>query len=73
MKKSKIISIICGIGILATIVIMIINIGNVALEFCSHNDWSLGVESAVRIHALVYGIIIGVFTTILVVLNLLKK
>lgn len=73
MKKNKIISIICGLVIIITIIIMTNRLGTVAQNFCMHMDWSLGVEGAVQTTAMFYGIIIGIFTIVLVLINTLKK
>ena len=73
MSKSKIVSIICGLGIFITTILMVIRLGKVAYDHSMHPEWSLGVSSAVQITAGLYGIVICIFAIILVVLNLLKK
>ena len=73
MKKSKIISIILGLLIIVTIIIMVSNLGNVAYEHSIHDDWTLGVVGAVQITATLYGILIGILSSILVLINLLGK
>ena len=74
MNKSKIVSIICGLGIIITTIIMIINLPLIAQENSLHqNDWSLGVKLAVQIMSTIYGVIICIFTIILVLVNVLKK
>lgn len=73
MSKNKIISIISGLGIIITTIIMVIRLGNVAYEHSMHPEWSLGVSLAVQITATLYGIVICVFAVILVLSNLLKE
>ena len=74
MGKNKIASIICGIGIIITTIIMIIRLGMVAYEHSLHQlDWTLGVEAAVQITGIFYGIVIGIFTIVLVLINILRK
>ena len=74
MKKNKIVSIKCGIGIIITTIIMIIRLPLIAQEFSIHQtDWSLDVESAVRMTAIMYGVVICIFTIILVLANILKN
>ena len=73
MKKSKIISIILGLVIIITTIIMVFHLGNVAYEHSIHSDWSLGVVGAVQITATLYGIIICILSSILVLINLLGK
>lgn len=73
MKKSKIVSIICGLGIIITTIIMIIRLPLIAQEHSIHQDWTLGVKGAVQIMSTMYGAIICIFTIILVLVNVLKK
>lgn len=73
MKSSKIVSIVCGIGIIVATIVMIIRLGEVAQEYQFHSDWSLGAVNAIKITAQSYGAVICFFTIILVVINVLKK
>ncbi len=74
MSKSKVISIISGLGIIITTIIMIIHLGKVTQEHLIHeNEWSLGVVGAVQTTATLYGIVICIFDIILVLTNVLKK
>ena len=73
MKKSKLISIILGLLIIVTIILMVFHLENVAYEHSIHDDWSLGVVGAVQITATLYGIIICILSSILVLINLFGK
>lgn len=73
MNKSKVISIMCGLGIIITTIIMIFNLKNVAYEHSMHPEWSLGVSNAVQIVAIIYSVVICIFTIILVLTHLLNK
>ena len=73
MSKSKIVSIISGIGIIVTTIIMVIHLKKVCYEHVMHPEWSLGAWNAVQITATLYGVVICVFAIILVVLNLFEK
>jgi len=73
LKGNKILTIISGLGIIITTIIMIIHLGNVAYEHSIHQDWTLGVVGAVQITATLYGAIIFVFTIIMILSNLLMN
>lgn len=74
MKKNNIASIICGLVIIITTIIMIFRLGFVANEQCLHaSEWTLGVSDAVQMTTSIYGIIIIGFTIALVIINVLKK
>lgn len=73
MNKSKVISILCGLGIIITTIIMIFNLKNVVYEHSMHPEWSLGVSNSVQIVAIIYSVIICIFTIILVLTHLLNK
>ena len=74
MRKKKIISIILGIVIIITAVIMPFHLKQICYEHSIHQEeWSLGAWNAVQISATLYSIVICVLTLILVLLNVLKK
>ena len=74
MKKGKIASIVWGIGIIITTIMMIIRLSIVADEFSMNQlVWTLDVKTAVQMTGIFYGIVIGIFTIILVLINVLKK
>ena len=74
MSKGRAISIISGLGIIITTIIMIFHLGKVAQMHLIHqNKWSLGVVGAVQITATLYGIVICVFSIILILINIFIK
>ena len=73
MNKSTTITIILGVAIVITTVIMIIRLGLVAKEFSMHPEWSLSVVGAVQVTAMFYGIIMFILTMFLVLVNVLKS
>ena len=74
MKKSTILSIICGLVIVVTTIVMIFHLSFVADNYCAHvGEWSLDVFTAVLLSSIVYATIIIVFTILLVLINVFKK
>ena len=65
----KIVSIFCGLGIMITTILMIIEVKNTAISFQMHPEASLGVPNAVQLTVIMYGTIICVLALILVLLN----
>lgn len=72
MNKFKIISVLAGLGSIMTTIIMVIHLPKVCYEYSMHPEWSLGAWNAVQITATLYGIVIAVFTIVLVGLNVKK-
>lgn len=72
MNKFKIISVLAGLGSIMTTIIMVIHLQKVCYEYSMHPEWSLGAWNAVQITAALYGIVIAVFTIVLVGLNVKK-
>ncbi len=72
MNKTKIATIIAGLGIVITTIIMIVHLEKVCYQYCMHPERSLGAWNAVRITATVYGGIICFLTIVLVGLNVRK-
>ena len=74
MEKRKIISIVLGITIIITAIIMPFHLKQICYEHVLHaEEWSLGAWNAVQIVATIYSIIISVLTLILAFINVLKK
>ena len=73
MSKYNVLSIVLGICILVTTVIMVIQVSDTAYEHSIHEEWSLGVKYAVRIMLSIYSVIICLLSTALVVVNLKVK
>ena len=72
-RGNKIITLICGLGIIITTIIMSIRLEILAYDYSMHPERSLGVAGAVQITAIQYGIVICIFTIILVLVSILKK
>ena len=73
MEKRKIISIILVIIIIIIAVIMPFHLKQICYEHSIHQEWSFGAWNAVFITAMLYSIVIGILTLILLLLNILKK
>ena len=74
MKKSTILSILCGLVIVVTTIVMIFRLSFVADNYCAHvGEWSLDVYSATLFTSIIYATIIIVFTILLVIINIHKK
>lgn len=73
MKKKKIISVVLGIMIIATAMIMPFHLRQICHKFTGHYDWTMSAWGAVQIYATIYGIIICALTIILVILNVFEK
>ena len=71
--NKKIVSIICGLGIIITTVLLIIDVKKTAISFQMHPEASLGAANAVQLTAIMYGIVICIFALVLVLLNVLNK
>ena len=69
----KIVSIVCGLGIIITTIFLIIDVKKTAISYLMHPESSLGVTNAVQLTAMVDGTIICIFAIILVVLNIFDK